>query len=80
MKERNNLEELGLDRRIILHSKAGCDGVDWIQLARVRSNDGLFYDHSSVSPSRFIKDGKFVSTCQVSDRQLLKMALLYEVS
>ena len=42
MKERNNLEELGLDRRIILHSKAGCDGVDWIQLARVRYNDGLF--------------------------------------
>jgi len=26
----------------MLHFKAGCDGVDWIQLARVRSNDGLF--------------------------------------
>jgi hypothetical protein len=42
VKERNNLEDLGLDRRIILHLNAGCDGVDWIQLARVQSNDGLF--------------------------------------
>ena len=42
MKERNNLEDLGLDRRNVLHLTAECDGVDWIQLARVRSNDGLF--------------------------------------
>jgi hypothetical protein len=39
MKERNNLEDLGLDRRIILHLKTGCNHVDWIQLARVRSNN-----------------------------------------
>jgi hypothetical protein len=77
VKERNNLEDLGLDRRILLHLKAGCDDVDWILLARVRSNDGLFRPQQWLADG-VIKDGKFVSTCHVSDRQLLKMALLHE--
>jgi hypothetical protein len=79
VKERNNLEDLVLDRRNVLHLTAGYDGVDWIQLARVRSNDGLFRPQQWLAV-RFIKDGKFVSTCHVDDRQLLKMALLHEVT
>ena len=72
MKERNNLEELGLDRRNVLHLTAGCEGVDWIQLARVRSNDGMFRPQQWLAVEVY-KRREFVSTCQVSDRRLLRL-------